>query len=156
MERQSPHGSMLSCSVVQSGSEQGGRVFWAPQSPEKQARPPVTSLQRVFVVMGMCCMAYLSPLAQAVSPATPKGDGAPQGVQSISEGRPFLLPAFLLVSSLLTEDYVTSKEGRPGVLPKAASESVFAAVIFSAGICFMQTGFRGFSWMLLFHLTCKG
>lgn len=101
-------------------------------------------------------MAHLGPLAQVVSSAPPKDNRAPHGVQSISDGPPFLLPAFLLVSLLLTEDYVTSKEGRPGVLPKAASESVFAAVIFSAGICFMQTGFRGFSWMLLFHLTCKG
>lgn len=64
-----------------------------------------------------------SPLAQAVSPAPPKGGQTPDGAQSISDGPPVLLPAFLRVSSLLTEDYVTSKEGRPGVLSKAASES---------------------------------
>lgn len=74
----------------------------------------------------------------------------------MSDGPPLLLPASLLVSSLST-DYVTSKEGRPGVLRKAAASGwVLAAVIFSAGICFLQAGFRGFSWMLLFHLTCKG
>lgn len=73
----------------------------------------------------------------------------------MSDGPPLLLPASLLVSSLST-DYVTSKEQRPGDLRKAASGWVLAAVIFSAGICFLQAGFRGFSWMLLFHLTCKG
>lgn len=73
----------------------------------------------------------------------------------MSGGPPLLLLAFLLVSSLLT-DYVTSKEGRLGALPKAASGWVLVAVIFSAGIRFMLTGFRAFSWMLLFHLTCKG
>lgn len=73
--------------------------------------------------MGRHCMAHRGPLAQAVSPAPPKVDGAPGGAQGISDGPAFLLPAFLLVSSPLTEDYVTSKEGRPGVLSKAASES---------------------------------
>lgn len=67
---------------------------------------------------------------------------------------------FLLVSSLLTEGYVTQSEGLE-FSPKQQSESGFffffaTAGIFSAGICFMQIGFRGFSWMLLFHLTCKG
>lgn len=58
----------------------------------------------------------------------------------MSVGPPLLLPAFLLMSLLLIEDYVTSKEGRSGVLPKAASESVLAATVFSAGVCFTQAG----------------
>lgn len=61
------------------------------------------------------------PLAQAVSPAPPKGGGAPDGARSMSDGPPLLLPAFLLVSLVLTEGYVTSKEGRSGVLPSAAA-----------------------------------
>lgn len=39
----------------------------------------------------------------------------------MSDGPPLLLPAFLLVSLVLTEGYVTSKEGRSGVLPSAAA-----------------------------------
>lgn len=39
----------------------------------------------------------------------------------MSDGPPLLLPAFPLVSLVLTEGYVTSKEGRSGVLPSAAA-----------------------------------
>lgn len=64
----------------------------------------------------------------------------------MSDGPPLLLPAFLLMSSLLIEDYITSKEGRSGVLPRAASESVLAATVFSfsgqaSALCRLGWGF---------------
>lgn len=107
------------------------------------------------MVVGRHFLALLAPLSRLCVQHPQKGQ-SPRWSPAHRYSPPLLLPSFLPVPSLLTEDYVTSKEERPGVPPKAASGSVFAAVIFSVGICFMQTGFRGFSWMLLFHLTCKG
>lgn len=82
------------------------------------------------------------PLAQAVSPAPPKGGGAPDGAQSMSDGPPLLLLAFLLVSSVLTEDYVTSKEGRSGVLPKAAVDGFWLPSFSQQGsaLCRLDSG----------------